>query len=469
MAKITIRRKSLNKIIISFLGIAIVSALVVLGVRSCGRQSDNTGEQTEVEETIRLLYGINMDEYDIVEGTVEKNQTPSHLLSQFGVSMAMVNKIDEKARPVFDLRKIQAGRPYTAFLEPVVDPLDSLATPRLRFFIYEINVTDYFVISLPVADSVEVYKEHKDVTINRRKETATITSSLSHSIASKNLPVALSSELENIYQWAINFFYLQEGDEFTVIFDEKYVDTMRVGIGRIWGAEFKHYGKTYYAIPFDQNGKIEYWDENGNSLRKQLLKAPLTYTRISSKFSNSRLHPVHKVYRPHHGVDYAAPAGTPVMAVADGVVTMKGWGGGGGNQLKIKHANNLTSGYLHLQGYAKGINVGTHVKQGQLIGYVGSTGTATGPHLDFRLWRGSTPIDPLKVTSDPVEPISSANKVSFAEVSDITMRELRGELPDSLRITTIEELTPERMKRAMPATDSTAVATVSGESGTSVK
>ena len=181
-------------------------------------------------------------------------------------------------------------------------------------------------------------------------------------------------------RWTVDFFAIQPGDSFTVIYDEKFVDGESVGIGRIWGAEFTHGEKQFYAIPYAQEeGKLRYWEANGESLRKQLLKAPLKYTRISSKFSRSRLHPVHRVYRPHLGVDYAAPTGTPVHAVADGVVTFKGWGGGGGNTLKIKHAGNLVTGYLHLSRFAKGIHQGSRVRQGDLIGYVGSTGTSTGP------------------------------------------------------------------------------------------
>jgi murein DD-endopeptidase MepM/ murein hydrolase activator NlpD len=192
----------------------------------------------------------------------------------------------------------------------------------------------------------------------------------------------------------------------------------------VWGAVFNHNGKQYYAIPFKQGEKISYWDEKGNSLRKLLLKAPLKYSRISSKFSNARLHPIYKVYRPHHGIDYAAPSGTPVYAIADGVVTFKGWSGGGGNTLKIKHPRNLMSGYLHLRGYAKGIAPGVHVSQGQLIGYVGSTGSSTGPHLDFRLWKGGKPIDPLKAPSEPVEPIKEDNMESFGYVRARILSEL---------------------------------------------
>ena len=163
------------------------------------------------------------------------------------------------------------------------------------------------------------------------------------------------------------------------------IDTLPAGIGRIWGAKFNYGGKTYYAIPFRQGNKIAYWDQDGNSLRKLMLITPLKYTRISSRFTYSRLHPIYKTYRAHTGVDFAAPKGTPVHAVADGTVIFKGWGGGGGNTLKIKHNNGFMTGYLHLSGYAKGIRQGSRVSQGQLIGYVGSTGASTGPHLDLSL------------------------------------------------------------------------------------
>lgn len=209
---------------------------------------------------------------------------------------------------------------------------------------------------------------------------------------------------------------------------------------RVWGAKFTHAGKDYYAIPFRQNNRIQYWDVSGGSLRKQLLKAPLKYSRISSRFSNARLHPIYKVYRPHHGVDYAAPKGTPVRAVADGVVTFKGWGGGGGNTLKIKHPGNMMSGYLHLSRFAKGIAQGSRVSQGQLIGYVGSTGASTGPHLDFRLWRNGKPIDPLKAPSEPAEPIAAQNRAAFEFVRDRIVAELDGEVSDSLRITQLDSI-----------------------------
>ncbi|MBR4149519.1 MAG: peptidoglycan DD-metalloendopeptidase family protein, partial [Rikenellaceae bacterium] len=303
---------------------------------------------------------------------------------------------------------------------------DTAGLRTLRHLAYEKNAIDYVVFNF-MTDSVSVVEGAKEVTTIRERDTVTITSSLWGAIMAAGLPFELAAEMEDIYQWSIDFFSIQKGDSFTVIYDRQMVDTVDVGLGRVWGAEFVQGGKSYYAIPFKQGEKIQYWDEQGNSLRKALLKAPLKYSRISSRFTYRRLHPVHRVYRAHTGVDYAAPSGTPVVAVADGVVVFKGWGGGGGNTLKIKHAGNLQSGYLHLRGFAKGIKQGSRVSQGEVIGYVGSTGTSTGPHLDFRLWRNGTPIDPLKVPSEPSEPIKKENIVPFEYVRERIMAELRGD------------------------------------------
>jgi murein DD-endopeptidase MepM/ murein hydrolase activator NlpD len=246
--------------------------------------------------------------------------------------------------------------------------------------------------------------------------------------------------MEEIYQWTVDFFGIQKGDNFTVIYDEKLIDSTHVGIGRIWGAKFNHAGKEVYAIPFKQGDKIQYWEYDGASLRKQLLKAPLKFSRISSGFSYSRLHPVHRVYRAHTGVDYAAPKGTPVRAVADGVVTFKGWGGGGGNTLKIKHAGNLVTGYLHLSKFAAGINKGSRVSQGQLIGYVGSTGTSTGPHLDYRIWKNGTPINPLKVPQEPAEPIKKENMAAFEILRERIVAELNGTATPDMIVTQLDSV-----------------------------
>ena len=413
-------------------GAAVVAALVVIvavwsSVAGDGEVASEEADPKEVASA-ELLYGIDKGKYIIEEGEVESGQTLSTIFARYGIGPVVVDRVSRASEGVFPLRNMRAGHAYTAFLRA-----DS--TRALEHFAYEKSQTDFVVISLD-GDSVQVTTGSKEIQVERRRCSATISSSLWNCMVDNDLNPTLAMDLSDIFAWTIDFFGLQKDDSFTVIYDERYVDSVSVGIGRIWGAIFNHAGKTYYAIPFKQGTKITYWDEQGNSLRKNLLKAPLKFSRISSRFSNSRLHPVLKIRRPHHGVDYAAPSGTPVHAVADGVVVYKGYKGGNGNMVKIKHARGLMSGYLHLRGYAKGLATGKHVAQGDLIGYVGSTGISTGPHLDFRLWRNGQPIDPLKVPSEPTEPISAENRADFEMIKHLVLAELNGVSSDSLRVVT---------------------------------
>lgn len=393
-------------------------------------ESGDDGRQT-IHNTV---FGIIADDYRLEHNEIKPGETLGAILGRYGISAADVDQLDRKSKDIFPLRNIRAGQSYTAFIHE-----DSLNAPHIDHFVYERNATEYVVFSF-VGDSVSIVPGAREIRLERRKSTALIESSLWGAIMKENLSYALAAELEDIYQWSVDFAGIKKGDSFTVIYDEKYVDTVKVGIGRVWGAKFTHDGRDYYAIPFKQNGKISYWEYDGGSLRKQLLKAPLKYTRISSRFSNARLHPVHKVYRPHHGVDYAAPKGTPVHAVADGTVVFRGWGGGGGNTIKIKHPGNLMTGYLHLSGFAKGIVQGARVSQGQLIGYVGSTGTSTGPHLDYRIWKNGTPINPLTVPQEPAEPISKDNRQAFEYVRDMVAAEIEGDVDDSRRIMQLDSI-----------------------------
>ncbi|MFR9524252.1 MAG: peptidoglycan DD-metalloendopeptidase family protein [Rikenellaceae bacterium] len=399
------------------------SLLALLLLSSCGAGASSQAAQEEEAEIVEnRLFGILSDGYEIEKSEIKAGETMGKILNGYGISAYQIDKLDKISKSVFPLNKIKGGNRYAAFLRP-----DSIAS-KLDYLVYEEDNVNYVVFSF-ASDSIHAYKGVKPTTIKRNNRSAVITSSMWGAIMEAKLPYALASEIEDIYQWTVDFFAIQEGDNFTVIYDEKFVeDTISVGIGRVWGAKFSHADKTYYAIPFIQDGTLQYWEEDGASLRKQMLKAPLKYTRISSGYTTARLHPIYKVYRPHTGVDYAAPAGTPVHAVADGVVTFKGWGGGGGNTLKIKHPNNMTTGYLHLKGYAKGIANGSRVKQGQVIGYVGSTGASTGPHLDYRVWKGSTPINPLKIPQEPQEPIKEENKAAFETVKAKIIGELEGKI-----------------------------------------
>ena len=411
----------------------LVALLTLSLITACS--GNNSPAEEEVERPKNIRYGIDTDLYRLETGEVSEGQTVGEILGGFGVSARLIDRLDKASREYFPLRNIRPGHKYTAFIHE-----DSLHTPHLDYLAYEKSIAEYVVFGF-VGDSVTITKGEKPTTVRRTKKSAVIESSLWGAIMEADLPYALAAELEDIYQWTVDFFGIQAGDDFTVIYDEKFIDdTVSIGIGRIWGAKFNHAGKTRYAIPFRQKEKLQYWEADGGSLRKNILKAPLKFSRISSGFSYSRLHPVHKVRRPHTGVDYAAPAGTPVRAVADGVVTFRGWGGGGGNTIKIKHAGNLMTGYLHLRGFAKGIVVGARVQQGQLIGYVGSTGTSTGPHLDYRIWKNGTPINPLKVPQEPTEPISEQNRAKFEFVRDRIIAELEGEVKPEEMITQVDSI-----------------------------
>ena len=403
-------------------------AIIAFSAIACSSKND---EKTAPKANIQ--FGINADDYTVERKTVQSGESWSKILDSYGIGHRKVLRLDELTREICPLRQIRAGNRYTTFTRQ-----DSVSV-KLDHLVYEKNMVDYVVFSF-VGDSVAVREGKRDVTIKRQKKTAVINNSLWGAIMEEKLPYSLAAEMEDIYQWTIDFFGIQVKDSFTVIYDEKFIDTMSIGVGRIWGAKFVHRGKEIYAIPFEQNGVVQYWEEDGGSLRKQLLKAPLKFTRISSKFSNARLHPVTRKVRPHHGVDYAAPTGTPVYSVADGVIVSKGYNGAAGHMIKVKHPGNLMSGYLHLSKYAKGISVGTRVSQGQVIGYVGSTGRSTGPHLDFRLWKNGTAIDPLKVPQKPAEPISKANREKFDKVRFRVVAELNGDVVDSLKITSLDNI-----------------------------
>jgi murein DD-endopeptidase MepM/ murein hydrolase activator NlpD len=421
-------------------GVVVIAVAVVLIVT--GGRKDVADTETEPVE-IPTIFGIPYQNYEVVEGEVGRGETMGRILEKFGIGAAGTYRIEQACKDSFDLRKVQFGKPYTAFLEPDTLSTDTVSRSRLAYLVYQKSLTDYVVISLPTTDSVIVCNGRKPVRTERQRAKVQIESSMWNAIAGNGLPLALSGKLEDIFGWSVDFFALQQGDGFEVVYNQEYVDTVAINdIGQVWGAVFRHGGREYYAIPFKQDGKIAYWDENGNSLKKQFLRAPLNYSRISSRFSNARRHPITRVVRPHHAVDYAAPSGTPVRAVADGTVTRRYWDSkGGGNTLWIRHARGYETGYLHLRGFGDGISVGSHVSQGQTIGYVGSTGASTGPHLDYRIRVNGKPIDPLKIPQEPGIPIKEGNREKFAVVRDKVLGELAGTLPEADRLVQFDSIT----------------------------
>lgn len=382
--------------------------ILLLFLVSCGGGNDGSDTRAAKKKAEPVyLYGICIDSLDVVEGKVQKNEFPANILQREGVSYNTVNYIDRNHRDVFDVRKIKVGNRYV-FLKT----RDSI--PTAKYWIYEIDRTNYAVFQL--TDSLSAWRGEKEVITEIEHVGVEIKSSLWNAMAEVGCDASLILELSDIYAWTIDFFGIQPGDSCKVIFEKKFIagDTVPFGIGNVLAAYFKSGSDSKYAFSYVQDGRKEYFDENGDNMRKAFLKAPLNYRRISSKFSNGRMHPVYHVVRPHHGVDYAAPVGTPVQSIGDGTVIAKGWDTkGGGNYVKIKHNSTYTTTYMHLKGFAKGISQGCKVKQGQTIGYVGSTGASTGPHLDFRLQKNGTYIDPLKFKSPSAEPVKKENMEQY--------------------------------------------------------
>jgi len=352
-----------------------------------------------------LAYRINIDSLEIAYGKIGENQNLSSLLSTY-ISGAMIDRIARETNHVFDVRKFRSGHHYARIMSKA---------HKTCYFIYEINEIDFVVYDF--RDSLRVYTDKKRVTRLSRTAEGTIKSSLWNCIVENRLDINLGLSLSEVYAWTVDFYGLQKGDGFKVIYDELFVDNSPVGIDRIQGAIFRSSGRDYYAVYFNQPGNEGYYDLTGQSLRRSFLKAPLKFSRISSRFTASRMHPILRIARPHFGVDYAAPTGTPVVALGDGRVTEVGWHGGYGRYISIRHNSVYLTTYAHLSGYAGGIRAGTAVKQGELIGYVGSSGLATGPHLDFRVYKNGTPIDPLHMESPTADPITKANLEKFKKIA----------------------------------------------------
>lgn len=374
--------------------ILIICALLI----SCGGKENRERSISKKHEP-KFLYGVCIDSLDIIEDVVKKGDYLSKILLDKGVSYNTIEYLSKNKRNVLNPTKIKVGNKYTFLMSR-----DSV--PQPKFWIYEIDKLNYAVYCL--SDSISAWSGQKEVITRVEHVGVEIKSSLWNAMVDAGCDPNLILELSDIYAWTIDFFGIQEGDSCKVIFEKQYIDddTVSCGIGDILAAYFKNSGEGHYAFAYTQDGKKEYFDEEGANLRKAFLKAPLNYRRISSKFSNGRMHPIYHVVRPHHGVDYAAPSGTPVQTIGDGTVIEKGWDNkGGGNYMKIKHNSTYTTTYMHLKGFAKGISKGSKVKQGQVIGYVGSTGASTGPHLDFRLQKNGTYIDPLKFKSPSADPV----------------------------------------------------------------
>ena len=384
---------------------SLISALALVFFVSCARSSQQevAGPVEEASDTLSNALGFCPDSLDVKEGKVKSGQFFSTLLGSLGMTQKEAYDLTLACDSVFDVRTLRVDNAYRAYYG---------SDASVKYLVYDRDRASSIVFDCTPPYAAWVYE--KPVSVESRYADVTINSSLWNDMRDAGVSPLLILSLSDIYAWTIDFFGLQKGDRFRVLYDEKMCDGEVLAVDTVRYAVFSHGGEDLPMVMYNQrdSGNI-WWNEKGESMRKAFLKAPLQYSRISSGFSYARKHPVTRKVQPHTGVDYAAPKGTPVMSIGDGTVTSVKYEGAGGNTVRIRHNSVYSTAYLHLSKYASGLKAGQRVRQGEIIGYVGSTGRSTGPHLDFRVWKNGTPINPLKMDSPPAEPIKEENRQAF--------------------------------------------------------
>ena len=375
-------------------------------VQGCKRKPSE--QVQEVVQAPMPPEGFRTDSLDLMVERVREGEAFTSLMTRLGMSQDDAMALAMLCDTVFDVRKMRAGNTVKAYYHLDTTATDTTASAELKYVVYERDKIKRTVFK--TSDSLAVWNFFRSVETRTRFADVTISSSLWNDMKDAGAPTLLIVSLADVYAWSVDFFGLQEGDRFRVLYEETSCEGEVIAVDPIRYAEFISGETTIPAIMFDQgDGGNRYWKESGESLKKAFLKAPLKFTRISSGFSYHRRHPVSGKVRPHTAVDYAAPTGTPVMTIGDGTVLSAGWTNGGGKTVRIRHNSSYVTSYMHLSRFAKGIKEGAHVHQGDVIGYVGATGVATGPHLDFRVWKDGTPVNPLKLESPSADPILEEN------------------------------------------------------------
>jgi len=399
----------------------LVLATALLFVLASINTENNKEAAVGVTEKIKepsYEYGILVDSFNVTKGRVKKDQTLGQILYANHIDHPQIAEIVSKSKGIFDVRSLSPEKEYT-----VICKKDS--AEKARYFIYQENPTNYIVIDL--TDGIDVYRGKKKVETRVNIASGKINSSLWLAMEEQKLSPKIAAELSTIYAWTIDFFTIQKGDGFRVYYENKYIDSVcsenYIGIGRILAAEFTYKGQAFYAFYYKENENFgEYYDEQGKTLRKSFLMAPVDYKRISSRYNKRRKHPVTGQWKGHFGTDYAAERGTPIWATANGTIMKAAYTKNNGNYVKVKHNGSYTTQYLHMSKIQPGIQKGVYVKQGETIGYVGSTGLATGPHVCYRFWKDGKQVDPFKQKLPPGDPIKKENKEAYEMVKDSLMQ-----------------------------------------------
>lgn len=380
--------------------------------------------KTEEEEIIvskpklKLVeFGFNIHDFNIVNDTIKSGDTFGSLIEKQNLNGREVYDIVAKVKDTFDVRSIQKGKPYT-----ILRSKDR--TNKIQVFIYQPDKLNYFLIDF--RDSIAAYKKARPLSFKIRTIAGALNGSLSETLQNLKVDPDLATRISKIYAWSIDFFKLKKGDEFALKFTERYInDTIYDGVDSLKAAFFEYKGKKVYAFPFAPEGntkKQQYFDEEGKTLKNFFLKAPLKFVNITSRFAKNRFHPVQLIWKAHKGTDYAAPTGTPIMTTASGIVEQAGFTTGNGNFVKVKHDKTYSTQYLHMSKIL--VRRGQRVTQGQVIGKVGSTGLATGPHVCYRFWKNGVQVDALRLNLPTSSPMDSRYRQKYMAYMNPLKREL---------------------------------------------
>jgi len=403
------------------LGTIFTIVLVLFSFVACGDKEEKPApvyEEQIVEEPPVEAYGYVLDDYVVERDTVKSGDSFGKILFDSHVGYGTIQQISDTIQDVFDTRKIKAGKPYV-----LLKSRDSLE--KAQVFIYEKNREDYVVVDFQ--DEVTAEEKSHPITIVEKEISGVINSNLSSTFDELDTNVLVAYRMADIYAWTIDFFKLQEGDRFKVVYEERYVnDTVPAGIGRVKASVFEHKGRPVYAYLFQNDslpGGSDYFDENGDNLRRAFLKGPLKFNRVSSRYNLKRRikYYGYKV-RPHKGTDFAGSVGTPILATADGTVTKSERKGGNGNYVKIRHNGTYETQYLHMQ--KRSVRVGDFVRQGDVIGTIGMTGNTGGPHVCYRFWKNGRQVDPFKEDLPASEPLAEELKPIFDSIMQPLQKQL---------------------------------------------
>ncbi|QOG03382.1 peptidoglycan DD-metalloendopeptidase family protein [Flavobacterium sp. MDT1-60] len=397
---------------------AFVIIIVLLSIFSCNKNDEKVETKITKPKTKKVEFGFNYADFNVVNDTISKGDSFGSIIQNQNIGDKQVYNIVEQVKDSFNVRTIRYNKPYTLLRS-------KNKTNKLQVFIYQPDALTYYVVDF--RDSIaKAYKKIKPVTFKRKIIGGVLKSSLSETLGNASVETALASRITKVFSWSIDFFKLKKGDRYGLIFTERFINNKTYdGVEDLEAAFFEYKGKIVYAFPFEKDtlsGKVEYYDDQGKTLKNFFLKTPIKFSRITSRFTMNRFHPVQHTWKAHKGTDYAAPTGTPISTTASGVVEATGYTAGNGNFVKVKHNGTYSTQYLHMSRIL--VRRGQRVTQGQTIGLVGSTGLASGPHVCYRFWKNGIQVDALRLNLPTGESLTGNDKTRFLKQMEPLKREL---------------------------------------------